>query len=72
MSVHDEYEKNTHFFERFSQSCRLTYKLRPRCLPGSLLEVCELLTRISTDLSDVFIHMSEVTSHKAAVILAVE
>ena len=36
-----------------------------------LLGVCELLTRISTDLSDVFFDMSEVTSHKAAVILAV-
>lgn len=37
-----------------------------------LLGVCDLLTRISTDLSDVFFDMSEVTSHKAAVILAVE
>lgn len=34
--------------------------------------VCELLTRISTDLSDVFSDISEVTSHKAAVILAVD
>lgn len=34
--------------------------------------MCELLTRISADLSDVFFDMSEVTSHKAAVILAVE
>lgn len=39
---------------------------------GSFPGVCELLTRISTDLSDVFSDMSEVTSHKAAVILAVE
>lgn len=36
------------------------------------LGVCDLLTRISADLSDVFSDMSEVTSHKAAVILAVE
>lgn len=34
--------------------------------------MCELLTKISADLSDVFFDMSEVTSHKAAVILAVE
>lgn len=38
---------------------------------GQLLGVCDLLTRISADLSDVFSDMSEVTSHKAAVILAV-
>lgn len=37
-----------------------------------LLGDCDLLTRISADLSDVFSDMSEVTSHKAAVILAVE
>lgn len=39
---------------------------------GASSGVCELLTRISTDLSDVFSDTSEVTSHKAAVILAVE
>lgn len=37
-----------------------------------LLGVGELLTRTSTDLSDVFVHTSEVTSHKAAVIPAVD
>lgn len=36
------------------------------------LRVSDILTRISTDLSDVFFDISEVTSHKAAVIRAVE
>lgn len=53
--------------------CSVMSRDRPTASGGArLLGVCELLTRISTDLSDVFFDMSEVTSHKAAVILAVE